>query len=488
MRKDGRKNRIIRSFGSAKNPEIVERKIKLAEAFIEQQIGQLALFEDQEDKVVREFVGTIGNDHLRIVGPQLILESVYNQMGYDVIDPDGYFKHLVTCRITYPGSKLRTTEYLYRHYKINVSAQTIYRYLDKVEMSLKPLAEQITFNYTKEMLDGKIGVVFYDMTTLYFETESQDDLRKIGYSKDGKHQHPQIMIGLLVSAGGLPVGYDIFEGNTSETKTLIPLLDAMVDRFGIEKPIVVADSALLSKDNLQALQANDYQFILGGRIKNESEKTKKEILNQPIDEAKPLDLSHQYGRLIVSYSTKRASKDLFNRKRGLSRLENKVKSGKLTKAAINNRGYNKYLKLVGETKINVDYEAFKRDMVWDGLKGYMTNTTLKSDEVIGVYNHLWQVEKAFRMSKSDLRFRPIYHFKENRIRAHILICFVAYAVYKELERKLKETRMNLSIEKAVKELKEIQELQYTLPKSRKIVNHLLELNQIQQKLVNLYQK
>lgn len=485
--KEGRKNRIIKSFGSSKDKIELDRLCKLAEAFIEDQKGQLGLFEDDQDRIVREFVSTIGNDHLRIVGPQLILEQIYRQMGYEQIDPEGYFKHLVTCRITYPGSKLRTIEYMYRHYKISVSAQTIYRYLDKIKESIKPLAEQITFDYTKQSLQGKIGIVFYDMTTLYFETESEDDLRKIGYSKDGKHQHPQIMIGLLVSGGGLPVAYDIFEGNTSETKTLIPLLNQMVKRFGIEKPIIVADSALLSKNNLKALQDNDYQFILGGRIKNESEAVKQIILNKSISENTPLDLSHPYGRLIVSYSSNRAAKDLFNRKRGLKRLEAKVKTGKLTKQAINNRGYNKYLRLEGQTNVKVDYEAFKNDRVWDGLKGYLTNTSLKCGQVIESYLNLWQVEKAFRMSKSDLRFRPIFHYKQNRIKAHILICFVAYAVYKQLERKLKESKIELSPEKAIKELKEIQELRYQLPKSQKLISHILQLNHTQKQLINMCQ-
>jgi hypothetical protein len=483
--KEGRKNRIIKSFGSSADQKEIERLYRQAESFIRDQKQQLVLFEDYEDIVVREFVETIGNDHLRTVGPQLILECLYDRMGYGKIDPKGYFKHLVTCRITYPGSKLRTIEYLYRHYKVAVSAQTIYRYLDKIEGSIKPLAEELTYGHAKEVLQDNMAVVFYDMTTLYFETESQDDLRKIGYSKDGKHQHPQIMIGLLVSTGGIPIGYEIFEGNSSETKTLIPVLESMRHRFGLAKPVIVADSALLSKNNLRELKANDYEFILGGRIKNESYSIKQQILNASIEESAPLDISHSYGRLIVSYSKKRAAKDLFNRKRGLKRIEAKVKAGKLTKEAINNRGYNKYLKIEGRAKITVDYSAFDNDSAWDGLKGYLTNTNLNCDEIIGSYQNLWQVEKAFRMSKSDLRFRPIFHYKERRIQAHILICFVAYAVYKELERQLFINQIGLSPEKAVKELKEIQELRYQLPKSKKQVSHLLQLNDIQKKLLNM---
>jgi transposase len=484
--KDGRKNRIIKSFGSTKLPNELVRLEKQASQFIEDQRRQLGLFIAPEDKLIRSFVDSISNDDLRIVGPQLILERIYEQMGYGTIDPKGYFKHLVTCRITYPGSKLRTVDYLYRHYKINVSAQTIYRYLDKIETTLKPIAEHITFEHTKKVLQGRIGIVFYDMTTLYFETESEDDLRMIGYSKDGKHQHPQIMIGLLVSVNGLPIGYEIFQGNTSETKTLIPMLNVMIDRFEVDKPIIIADSALLSKSNLEALQEQGYEYILGGRIKNETKLVQQIILSKTIEESDPIGLPHPYGRLIVSYSSKRAAKDLFNRKRGLTRLEAKVKSGKLTKEAINNRGYNKYLKLEGQTKVKVDYEAFNQDKVWDGLKGYVTNTELSATEIIGAYQNLWHVEKAFRMSKSDLRFRPIYHYKVDRISAHILICFVSYAIYKELERLLHINNMNLSAEKAIAELKEIQELTYTLPKSKQVIHQLLELTQFQKSIILLF--
>jgi len=125
--------------------------------------------------------------------------------------------------------------------------------------------ELITYNHTRKVLKT-ISVVFYDMTTLYFEAEDEDDLRKIGFSKDGKFQKPQIMLGLLVGEGGFPIGYDIFKGNTSEGKTLMPVLQAIQKKYQFGKPIVVADAALLSKDNLETLAEKNYTFIIGGRI------------------------------------------------------------------------------------------------------------------------------------------------------------------------------------------------------------------------------
>ncbi len=169
----------------------------------------------------------------------------------------------------------------------------------------------------------------------------------------------------------------------------------------------------------------------------------------------------------------------------MKRLEKKVRTGKLTKDNINNRGYNKYLKLSGEVNITIDYDKYEADSVWDGLKGYVTNTHLPRKEVIGQYSQLWQVEKAFRISKTDLRIRPIYHRLKNRIEAHICICFTAYAIYKELERLLKENQIGISPGKAIEAIKQIRQLRYVLPKSKQVKTKILQPTEMQSTLINL---
>jgi transposase len=260
------------------------------------------------------------------------------------------------------------------------------------------------------------------MTTLYFEAEDEDDLRKTGFSKDGKHSNPQIFLGLLVGTGGYAIGYDIYEGNIFEGHTLIPFLEKISAKFDLGKPIVVADAGLLSTDNIKALEAKEYEYILGARIKNEPDKIKKQIIEHEFSNGQTICINKsEQTRLIVAFSDKRAAKDQHNRNRGLQRLEKQIRAGKLTKSNINNRGYNRYLKLEGEISIQIDYEKFKTDGIWDGLKGYVTNTKLKNDEVIENYKSLWSIERAFRMSKTDLRIRPIYHRLRNRIEAHVCI-------------------------------------------------------------------
>ena len=483
--KVGRKNKLLKTVGCAKTKREEELLILLANNEMKQIQGVQYLFEEHDDLVVDSFVNSIANDHLQIVGSELILGKIYQLFNF----PDGgcpnYFRNLVLCRLVYPGSKLKTIEYFRQHLNTDVSVHTIYRYLDELNSSLKPKIERLTFEYTKNLLRGEIGVVFYDMTTLYFEASEEDDYRIPGFNKDGKHHQPQIMIGLLVSCNGYPIGYQIFEGNTSETKTLIPVLEAFQKKFSIGKPIIIADAALLSQKNINALNANHYQYILGGRIKNETESIKAKIIALEVKEDGPRELKSKNGRLIVSYSTRRAHNDKKNRDKGLMRLEKRVASGKLNKDHINNRGYNKYLRLSGEIKVTIDYEKYHADSVWDGLKGYVTNTHLSRAEVIDNYSQLWQVEKAFRISKTDLRIRPIYHRIKERIEAHICICFTAYALYKELERQLRLNNIDLSPEKAIEQIKEIRQLRYVLPKSRQVKTRILQPTEIQKQLLDM---
>jgi transposase len=337
--------------------------------------------------------------------------------------------------------------------------------------------EQIAYIHTLKVLQGNISIVFYDMTTLYFEASDEDDLRKTGFSKDGKHQNPQIYIGLLVGLGGYSIGYDIFEGNIYEGHTLIPFIEKISLKFKLNKPIVVADAGLLSNDNIKALESKEYEYIIGARLKNEQEKIKEQILKADFTDGATISFNRQkHTRLIVNYSTKRATKDAYNRKRGLNRLEKHVKAGKLTKSSINNKGYNKYLKLTGEVSIEIDYEKYNNDNVWDGLKGYITNTKLDDKQVLENYKNLWHIERAFRMSKTDLRIRPIYHRLRKRIEAHICISFTAYCIYKELERILYEAKSTLSLRKAAELTHNIYQITYTLPESKHTKTRLLNMD------------
>ncbi|WP_372946929.1 IS1634 family transposase [Mariniphaga sp.] len=480
--------KVVKSLGSAITRQKIERLRRLAQQEIERLSEPLTLFSSPDDVLVEKVFESLDNSSIQTVGPELVFGKIFDYIGFNQVGEE-LFRHLVVSRLAFPLSKLKTIEYLYRYQGVTLDIDAVYRFLDKLNTKLKEQVEQIAFTHTKKVLEGNISVVFYDMTTLYFEASDEDDLRKTGFSKDGKHQNPQIFIGLLVGLGGYAIGYDIFEGNSYEGHTLIPFLEKMKQRFKLGKLVVIADSGLLSNDNIAALEANGYEYILGARLKNESGKIKTEILQHTFSDGDTTSITKdEKTRLIVNYSMARATKDEYNRKRGLTRLEKQVKAGKLTKSNINNRGYNKYLKLSGEVSIEIDYEKYNQDKVWDGLKGYVTNTRLTDAAVMENYKNLWHIEKAFRMSKTDLRIRPIYHRLRNRIEAHLCIAFTAYCVYKELERILYHEKSTLSLKKAAELTHNMYQVKYTLPDSRYTKTRLLNMDDQQKELFDIVSK
>lgn len=482
------KYKVVKTIGCGRTEQEVQNLEYLAEQELERLSMQPKLFISETDTIIDTIFDALSNSSIRVVGPELIFGKIYDKIGFNEIEEE-LFRHLVISRLAFPLSKLKTIEYLYRYQSVSLNIDTVYRFLDKLNNQLKNEIEQIAFNHTKDVLGGNISVVFYDMTTLYFEASDEDDLRKTGFSKDGKHSNPQIFLGLLVGLGGYAIGYDIFEGNTYEGHTLIPFLEKISKKFNLDKPVVIADSGLLSKDNIEALQNANYQFILGARIKNESKKVKDKILETKLKDGQTRPIQKDVNtRLIISYSDKRAKKDAHNRERGLKRLEKRIRSGKLTKSNINNRGYNKYLKLEGEVSIEIDYDKFEKDNRWDGLKAYITNAKLSDKEIIENYSNLWHIEKAFRMSKTDLRIRPIYHRLKRRIEAHICISFTAYCIYKELERILCKEKSNLSIEKAKELTHNMYEITYTLPESKHTKTKLLKMDDRQAELYQIVMK
>jgi len=464
------KSKLIRTIGSSKDEKELEQYIKEAKHFIRSYGGQTSLDFSDIEQSVQTTLSNISSH--KEVGTEFLLGKIFDDIGFSKI-PDSIFKDLVLARLCNPSSKLKTSDYLLKYKEKYLPVQKIYRYLDKLYLDQKENIQQISYKHTLKVLKGVINVVFYDVTTLYFQIDNEDEIRKRGFSKEGKHQNPQIVLGLLVSVGGYPLAYDIFEGNKFEGHTMLPVLDSFKTKYKLDKLIIVADSGLLSSKNIVELQAKGYEFILGARIKNESQNIKDKILSLKLKNgtSEIIDKGDNL-RLIISYSDKRAKKDKYNRERGLARLEKQLKSGKLTKANINNRGYNKYLIMQGNIEISIDRGKFDLDSKWDGLKGYITNTKLTKDEIIDNYGHLWKIEKAFRISKHDLKVRPIYHHLQRRIEAHITINFVAYKIYKELERQLREKQSKISPEKAIDIAKTIYQIEVKI-KDYKVKKTLL---------------
>lgn len=516
-----RKQRVLKSLGSAypHDTSAMEKLMQQASSFIQEMEGPSLPHIYEEEEVIDGFVSSLSNAQVQVAGPELVFGTLYDRIGYGAIR-NRMFRNIVICRLFNPGSKLKTVDYMERYLHVTYSVDQIYRFLDNLcyrkeaeeksndvrkpetaegegestptspakpkSADFKTRVEDIAYSYTKKMVGDGISVCFYDMTTLYFEAAEEDDLRKCGFSKDGKHSCPQIFLGLLVASGGNPIGYEIYEGNISEGHTMIPLIRKLASRFGFDKPIVVADAGLLSKANIEELTKDGYQYIIGARPKSESDKVKEQILSLDMKYGDVMEIEKDGGvRIVLSCTERRAKKDAHNRQRGLARLQKKMASGRLTKQNINNRGYNKYLKMEGEVTISINMEKYEADAAWDGIKGYVTNTTIEKDEIIANYSNLWFIERAFRMNKFDLAVRPIFHRLRNRIEGHICICFTAYTIMLELERILKAAKSEITIYRAQELVKNMYAITYTLPKSKQNKRVYLGMNDEQSELCRL---
>jgi len=493
-----RKNRgykVIETIGCARNNIELELLISKAKDRLKEfQPTLFDLYEEKDEK--EEILGKrvefidIDNDVIFSIGGELIFGKIIKDLRCEeyfkkvkirkVEKRFEYFKDLIISRILYQGSKLYFIDYrkVFRR-KNDISVYSVYRLLDKLYFTeLKEKLEECVFKHTLKLLNNQLIVTFYDVSTLHFESESEDDLRRIGFSKEGKLNRPQIQIGLLTTIEGYPLGYDIYEGNKFEGHTLINSLKKLEKKFNLtHRPIIVADRGMLNNCNLIELDNQGYKYIIGAKIKSLKEDLKSQIVSLKFNDdndTKEIKIDeiltckkknknenkkytiikkHIPQRLILSFSTKRMKKDRYLREKGIEKLENRLsESVKFKKSDLKLSPYAKFIDL--ETKsiknkncqiiYKINEEKIKLDEKLDGIKGYITNDfSLSHNEIILHYTNLYNIEKAFRISKTDLKIRPIYHRLENRIKAHILISFIAYALYKEFERRIKINNTNL---------------------------------------------
>ncbi len=480
--------RVIKTIGSSSDAASIEKLYQEGVSWISGITGKQDMFgnmskEIEEKQVVESLLSNIEN--ILINGTQLILDKVYRNVGFDTIEDD-ILKHLVIARLSQPMSKAATVDYLKSYFDEDVHLQKIYRYLDKLQNSQQEEIQKISVEHTQKILGGRIGLMFYDVTTIYFETDYVDEYREQGYSKDGKHQNPQVVLGLLVSKDGYPLSYSLFNGSQYEGRTMMPIVEDFVQRFDLDDFVVVADSGLMNKSNILLLESAGYKYIIGARIKNETEEIKRWILSLEKRDGEFDEFKKNGVRLVVGYSEIRAKKDNYNRERGIKRLQKAYKSGKITKENINKRGYNKFLDIHNNVNVSINQDKISDDEKWDGLKGYLTNTDLPSKEVYKQYTGLWIIERAYRITKGTIEIRPMFHFSPKRIEAHVCICFIAYKVYKELERILKVKHINISVDKVLNIAKTITTIKVRLPMSNKTMSKTMIITNKQRSIAMLF--
>jgi transposase len=378
---------------------------------------------------------------------------------------------LVLDRLLTPGSKLACFEKQGKYIGVDdVKLHHLYRCLD-VLSEIKNTIEQSIFERQKDLFHMSVDIVFYDVTTFHFESNRADEFKDFGFSKAGKFNEVQVVMGLLIDMEGNPIGYDLFPGNTFDGKTLLVTLEALKHRFSIRRLIFVADKGINSKQNLHLIKQAGYDYIVSTRIKNSSNKVKAAIFSaedyQPVpsNEDKELNFkykvitdhtfkyrddhgkSHQlHDHLIITWSANRADKDRLDRQRQIRKAQKAIDcQNKLN----SKKGYQKYIATIGENRvIGLDGERIEQDALWDGYYGMQcSETNLDATIVIDAYQQLWKIEDSFRVLKSTMRTRPIFHWTPKRIKGHFVVCFIAFVLERALERKLKANKIAASPEK-----------------------------------------
>ena len=403
-----------------------------------------------------------------IRGIHQVYGRVFKQLGFDKILTKRHTAaskllfHTVMARLACPLSKRASVNMLAQDFGVTINLDKVYRMMDRLDEKVIQKVQNMAYQSTRTLLGNKINVLFYDCTTLYFESFSPDDLKQNGYSKDGKFNQPQVLLALLITTSGLPIGYEVFPGATFEGHTLRPILEKIKSKYDLEKVIFVADSGLLSKDNREFLEQSNFHYILGARVKNLSKSLKKSVLDSiskydPQNEETLTEIDHSGQRLIVRYSPKRARKDKHDREKAIENLKKVLAKKKRPKAFLNNYGYKKYIEIEGETIVKINEEKVQKAAQWDGVCGVITNLkSLEKEKVVNHYRNLWQIESCFRIQKHDLKIRPIFHWTPRRVRAHIALCFIAFCCQQYLHYILKLQDISLSIEEIRKALVHVQ--------------------------------
>lgn len=380
---------------------------------------------------------------------------------------------LVLQRLAKPSSKLAATRCQSQFHRVGkFDLQHAYRSLDHLA-KMKDDLESHLFKVQKEVFGMSVDIVFYDVTTFYFESHKPDDLKEFGYSKDHKFGEVQVVAGLLIDQNARPISFEIFKGNTFEGHTMLTMLKKLKERFNIGRVIIVADRGMQSKMNLLEIKKAGFNYIVGARLANLNSDLKKQILDLnnyqnilktddehlksysfkrkiPIkyqdEDQKKINIELEE-KIFCTWSLKRAKKDALDRERLVEKA--KKLDGKPVESA-KKRGFMKYLKKTKATSstFTFDQATVDKEQKWDGLYGIATSDlNLSRDDALKAYRTLWKIEQSFRVMKTDLRIRPIFHWTPKRIEGHFVLCLIAYAMERNLEKMLQDAKIFLSFAK-----------------------------------------
>ncbi|MCD6413209.1 MAG: IS1634 family transposase [Elusimicrobia bacterium] len=410
----------------------------------------------------------------KIYGPVVIMRKIWARMGLDEIlnRVDGEMKNrfnfeeavfrMAVNRIIEPSSKLLLSEWekdIFWGNEEEIALQHYYRALDILAKGKKRIEEEM-FCYGRDLFSPKVDLVFFDTTSIYFEGEkAAGEIGEYGYSKDRRPDRKQIILGMVLSRDGRPIGHEIFPGATADKKAFIKVIKTFGKRFQIKRVILVGDRGMVSEGIIREIENRGYEYILGVKMR-QLKKVKEEVMKRGgkfktvTDNLRVKEVKLDGERYIICLNPEEAERDKNMRKNIIEKLQEKIRKGGV-KNLIKNSQYRKFLKLE-KMKGVIDTEKIKRESLYDGKYVLRTNTDLTSDETVKAYKMLWRVERAFREMKSVLDIRPIYHWNEQRVRGHIMMCFLAFVCEMVLRKLLDLKKLPISYKAMFLELRRLQ--------------------------------
>ena len=465
------KNRIVKTIGQSKDKLIIKEYVKVAYRLIEEEKKGLINVSDLSKKMPVDLYGFSGKDRVNN-GFDDILGLVYDQLEFNHLiqanrssrNLNNNLRNLVLMRVFQPESKLKSCDLLYEHFKEKLSHKQVLTVMDHLSNSEFEIKGRLFQSMVKA--GGELDLILYDVTTLYFESVSQTDLKDFGYSKDGKFNEVQVVLAVLSNKDGLPVDYELFRGNTGETKTLRKVLENRVRKLGVKQIRFVADRGMFSEENFKFFDdwnedkpGTTAEYVVGCPLRKMPKFIKQEILDlsryKKISEGVSYFRFNHKGRYItVFHAEESRKKDEKKRQKNLDKLYDMADNGEIpAEKMIKKKGFLKFTQKV-KGKIKIDLDKIEEDKKWDGLFGVCSNNKdSPAEELIQTYRSLWKIEELFRINKHTLKMRPIYHWISKRIRAHIMICFLAYTVLKWAQINLKKANLSFSPQGLVDALK-----------------------------------
>lgn len=360
-------------------------------------------------------------------------------------------------RLNEPSSKLSNYNHKEEYIGLTeVELHNLYRSLDQLYENQEKI-QKLIYESGRNLFNQQLDVVFYDVTTFYFESEHEDGFRMKGFSKDGKIGNTVIVFGMLIDKDKNPIGYRIYKGGQYEGHTFADAIRKLKKEYSIDKVITVADRGMMNRENIELINSPEigYEFIIGERLKNLSNEVQLQILDrskynrlQVVDEdtgeiisIEYLTIDHEGRRIISTYSESRARKDRHEREEKLKKAEEYLESP----SKVERKAASYYLKKTGKNGYVLDEKKIARSESFDGFISISTNAkNLSEVEVLDAYKQLYKIEHSFRTFKSYLEARPMFHWTEKRIEGHLCLCYICFTLLNYLIQQLKRNGIKLS--------------------------------------------